>query len=88
VQRVFTDGYFHKHRTAYELKQILTPPGPTDFRVSVAQMARDASPAAQTRRDAQTTVWLLVIEFCKRWTGMNQHDVAGIFGSVDHSFQL
>jgi hypothetical protein len=49
VQRFFTDGYFHKHCTASELKQILTLPGLTDFRVSVTHMAKQMMPGQHAR---------------------------------------
>jgi hypothetical protein len=52
VQRFFTDGYFHKHRTARELKQILTLPELTDFRVSVTQMAERMMPGLPRTLDA------------------------------------
>jgi 2-polyprenyl-3-methyl-5-hydroxy-6-metoxy-1,4-benzoquinol methylase len=68
VQRFFTDGYFHKHYSTRELKQLLTPLGLTDFRVSVSHMAKQMIPGLPRALDEMLKRrygWLLIIEFRK-----------------------
>jgi DNA integrity scanning protein DisA with diadenylate cyclase activity len=69
VQRYFSDGYFHKHYTDRELRQMFTSLGMTDFRVSVTHMAKQMIPGLPRAFDQMAKRrygWLLVIEFRKR----------------------
>jgi 2-polyprenyl-3-methyl-5-hydroxy-6-metoxy-1,4-benzoquinol methylase len=69
VQRFFTDGYFQKHYTARELRQLLARLGLSDLRVSVTHMAKQMIPGLPRALDEMLKRrygWLLIVEFCKR----------------------
>ena len=68
VQKYFTDGYFHKHYSPGEFRNILRNKGLTPEKTSLSHMAKRYLPLVPTPLDnflKRKFGWLLVVEFRK-----------------------